>query len=228
MKEQKHIKSMFDKIVKRYDFLNHVLSFGQDIFWRKKMAEKAVLNQNDIILDLATGTADSAVALIKKGAKVIGLDISFEMLKAGALKIKNQFNSSALFYPMNASGYQIPLKDNSVDAVTCAFGIRNMHETKRALLEIYRVIKKEGRIVILEFSLPQNILQKPYLLYLKKVIPIIASVFSVKSAYEYLGSSIEGFYKPLDFTNLLYDCGFKNIKATPLSFGCVYLYVGIK
>ncbi|MDI1472029.1 MAG: ubiquinone/menaquinone biosynthesis methyltransferase [Thermodesulfovibrio sp.] len=228
MKEQKHIKSMFDKIVARYDFLNHFLSFGQDIFWRKKMAEEAVLNQNEIILDLATGTADSAIALIKKGAKVIGVDISFEMLKTGVLKIKNQITNSALFYPINASGYQIPLRDNSVDAVTCAFGIRNMYETKKVLMEIYRVIKKNGRVVVLEFSLPKNVLQKPYLFYLKKIIPFIASVFSVKSAYEYLGTSIEAFYKPHDFTNLLIDCGFKNIKAIPLSFGCVYLYIGIK
>lgn len=230
MKEEKQIKSMFDKIVGRYDFLNHLFSFGQDILWRKKMAEE-VNCQSSIVLDLAVGTADSASVLMKKGAKVLGIDISFEMLKTGTEKIKTKFNATlqnASFYPINASAYQLPLKDASVDAVTCAFGIRNMHDTEYALKEIYRVLKKGGRVVILEFSLPQNMFRKPYLFYLKKIIPMIASAFSVKSAYEYLGSSIEEFYKPAEFARLLESVGFKNIKTTPLSFGCVYLYVGVK
>ncbi|MCX8034197.1 MAG: class I SAM-dependent methyltransferase, partial [Thermodesulfovibrio sp.] len=130
--------------------------------------------------------------------------------------------------PVAASAYQLPFRDRSFDAVTCAFGIRNMHDTEKALREINRVIKKGGKLVILEFSLPEGFLRKPYLLYLKKFIPIIASIFSVRSAYEYLGSSIEGFYTPYDFVRLLGNCGFKNIKALPLSFGAVYLYVAEK
>lgn len=235
MKEEKTIKTMFDRIVLRYDLLNHLLSFGQDILWRKKMAEEAVNNFNSrfkvqgskIVLDLATGTADSAIAILKKRVKVVGVDISYEMLKAGNKKIKNKFEN-CLFYPIVASGYQLPFKNNSFDAVTCAFGIRNMHETKLALAEIYRILKNGGRIVILEFSLPENIFRKPYLFYLKKIIPAIASLFSVRSAYEYLGSSIERFYKPRDFVRLLEDSGFKNPKAIPLSYGCVYIYVGEK
>lgn len=223
MKETKAIKSMFDKIVGRYDFLNHLLSFGQDILWRKKMAKEVCREGINLVLDLATGTADSAIAVMKNEVKVIGIDISFDMLKVGMNKIKNK-----KFYPVTGSGYQIPIKDNSVDVVTSAFGIRNMHDTETALKEIYRVIKKRGRIVILEFSLPENILRKPYLFYLRKIIPLIASAFSVKSAYEYLGQSIEKFYKPSDFVRILQSSGFKNIKAIPISFGCVYLYVGEK
>ncbi len=220
------IKSMFDKIVKRYDFLNRLLSFWQDILWRKKMASLATAHQlqatNYLILDLATGTGDSAEALIKKGAKVIGADISFEMIRIAKTKIKDSF------VPVCASGYQLSFKDNIFDAVTCAFGIRNMHETELALREIYRVLKKNGKIVILEFSLPEGFFRKPYLFYLKKIIPFVASLFSVRSAYEYLGSSIDGFYKPKEFLDLLESCGFRNATSISLSFGCVHLYVAEK
>ncbi len=217
---------MFDKIVKRYDFLNRLLSLGQDILWRKKMASLAIYPHkranNHLILDLATGTGDSANALIKKGAYVIGADISFDMLKIAMTKIKKGF------LPICASGYQLPLKDDFFDAVTCAFGIRNMHETDLALREIYRVLKKKGKVVILEFSLPKGFLRTPYLFYLKRVIPSVASLFSVRSAYEYLGDSIEGFYSPEEFLDLLESCGFQKAKALSLSFGCVQLYVAEK
>jgi len=250
MKETKEIKSMFDKIVRRYDFLNHLLSFGQDILWRKKMANKAVNEGTHLVLDLAAGTADSALALIKKGVKVIGVDISFEMLKFGKDKMqsiflrrsrkcqmqsiflrrssKYQINQNKIYLAVAGSGYQIPFKDNIFNTVTCAFGIRNMHDTENALKEIYRVLKKNGRIVILEFSLPKGFFKFPYLFYLKKIVPFVCSIFSNRSAYEYLGSSIEGFYKPEDFTELLKKCGFKNVTANSLSFGCVHLYLGEK
>lgn len=222
MKETGEIKSMFDGIVRRYDFLNRLFSFGQDILWRKKMAKEAVKEGTQIVLDLAVGTGDSAKELVKKDIKVIGVDISFEMIRVAVNKIEGNFVA------VSASAYQLPFKEQSFDTVTCAFGIRNMHDTEKALKEINRIIKKGGKIVILEFSLPKGFLKKPYSLYLKKFIPIVASFFSVRSAYEYLGSSIEGFYKPDDFMKLLEHCGFKNIKALPLSFGVVYLYVGEK
>lgn len=222
MKETQQIKSMFDRIVARYDFLNRVLSFGQDILWRKKMAREAVNKETQLILDLATGTGDSAKELLKKEAKVIGVDISFEMLKIAKEKIQNDFT------PVSASAYKLPFRDKTFDAVTCAFGIRNMHETELALKEIHRVIKGNGKIIILEFSLPSGFFRKPYLLYLKKIVPFVASLFSSRPAYEYLASSIEGFYKPKEFSEFLKNCGFKNIKTHSLSFGTVYLYVGEK
>lgn len=222
MKETQEIKSMFDKIVRKYDFLNRVLSLGQDILWRKKMANEFINKDKHLLLDLAAGTGDSANELLKKKIKVIGVDISFEMLKFATKKIQNNF------IPVCASAYQLPFKNKAFDAVTCAFGIRNMHETEIALKEIHRVIKDEGKIIILEFSLPSGFFRKPYLFYLKKIVPFIASLFSVRSAYEYLASSIEGFYKPADFMNLLKNCGFKNIRNHSLSFGTVYLYVGEK
>lgn len=222
MKETGSIKSMFDKIVRRYDFLNHLLSLGQDILWRKKMAKETLNGKTYFVLDLATGTGDSAKELLKKGMKVVGVDISFEMLKVAVRKIEGNF------IPVSASAYQLPFKNQSFDAVTCAFGIRNMHDTEKALREINRVIKKGGKLVILEFSLPQGLLRKPYLFYLKKFIPFVASIFSVRSAYEYLGLSIEKFYNPSDFVNIMEKCGFKKIKTFSLSFGTVYLYIGEK
>lgn len=222
MKETKEIKLMFDRIVKRYDFLNHFLSLGQDFFWRKKMATEAVKDETQIVLDLAVGTGDSAKELLKKGLRVIGVDISLEMLKIAKTKIQKNFTA------ISASAYELPFKDRTFDIVTCAFGIRNMHETEIALKEIHRVIKDNGKIVILEFSLPKGFLKKLYLFYLKKLVPFLASFFSCRSAYEYLGSSIEKFFKPEEFSKLLISCGFKNIKSYPLSFGAVYLYVGEK
>lgn len=222
MRETQQIKSMFDRIVRRYDFLNRLLSLGQDILWRKKMAKEAEYDKNQIILDLAVGTGDSAKELSKKGIKVIGVDISFEMLKIAKEKIQKNFT------PISASAYELPFRDKTFDSVTCAFGIRNMHETEMALKEIHRVIKAKGKIIILEFSLPSGFFRKPYLLYLKKIVPFVASLFSSRSAYEYLASSIEGFYKPEEFKNLLERSGFKNIKSYQLSFGAVYLYVGEK
>lgn len=223
MKETAYIKTMFDKIVKRYDFLNHLFSFGQDIIWRKKMAKEAIISsENCLVLDLASGTGDSAKELLKRGGKVIAVDISYEMLKVAKKKLKNQI------FICCASSYQLPFADESFDAVTCAFGIRNMHDTEKALKEIHRVIKREGRVVILEFSLPKRLLKDIYLIYLKKIIPLVSSIFSVRSAYEYLGSSIENFYEPSEFLNLLMSIGFKNIKAIPLSLGSAYIYMGEK
>lgn len=222
MKETEQIRSMFDRIVGRYDFLNRLLSLGQDILWRKKMAKEAVDSNTKIVLDLAVGTGDSAKEVLKKGVKVIGVDISFEMLKIAKVKLKGNL------IPVVGSGYQLPFRDNTFDTVTCAFGIRNMHETKAALEEIVRVIRKGGKVVILEFSIPRNFFRTPYLFYLKKVVPLVASVFSVRSAYEYLGNSIEGFYKPEELANLLENVGFTDVKFYPLSLGTVYLHVGKK
>lgn len=145
------------------------------------------------------------------------------MLRYSKKKINEQ-NYSAIL----GSGYNIPFKDNTFDAVTCAFGIRNMHDTEKALKEVYRVIKKNGITVILEFSLPSNFFRKPYMFYLRKTVPFIASIFSNRSAYEYLGESIENFYKPPDFIKLLENCGFKDVQGKSLSFGCVHVYKGNK
>jgi len=213
---------MFDRIVERYDLLNRVLSFGQDVYWRRKMAQFAFSHSKMLILDLATGTGDSAKPLLIKGARVMGVDISFRMLRIAKKKIKGAF------IPLSASAYQLPFRNKFFDAVTCAFGIRNMHDTEQVLKEIHRVIKVGGKIIILEFSLPKGFVRAPYLFYLKKIVPFVSSFLSARYAYEYLGSSIESFYPPEEFITLLKNCGFNKIVSKPLSLGCVYLYSGEK
>ncbi|MEJ5227706.1 ubiquinone/menaquinone biosynthesis methyltransferase [Thermodesulfovibrio sp.] len=224
MNETEKIRLMFDRIVHKYDFLNRLLSLGQDIYWRKRMAKITLEGKPKLVLDLAAGTADSAKVILKENVKVIGADISFEMLYLGKEKLKDKKNYIATV----ASGYHLPFRDFVFDVVTCAFGIRNMHKTQEALKEIYRVIKKDGRVVILEFSLPENSFKHLYVLYLKRVVPFMASLFSNRSAYEYLAESIENFYRPREFLRLLEESGFRDTKAYSLSFGCVHLYIGVK
>ncbi len=211
--------SMFDEIAKRYDFLNHLLSFGQDYYWRSVMTCELGARRGERMLDLATGTGDSSIGLLKQGANVIGLDLSFNMLKVAQMKI-----AQSGFAVMQGSAYEMPFRDASFDGLTCSFGIRNMHETPRALAEIFRVVKPGGRVVMLEFSMPYGWFRPLYRFYIRKAIPAVAALFSERSAYEYLGDSIENFYSPAAFRKLLEDAGFVDCRQIPLSLGTVYAH----
>ncbi len=211
--------SVFDDIAKRYDFLNHLLSMGQDYYWRHVMTRELGVHAGERLLDLAAGTGDSSLGLLKKGAHVVGLDLSFNMLNIAQAKIANP-----VFAVMQGSAYQMPFRDTSFDGLTCSFGIRNMHETPKALAEMFRVVKPGGRIVILEFSMPHGWFRPLYRFYVRKAIPAVASLFSERSAYEYLGDSIEKFYPPDDFRKLMEDAGFINCRQIPLTLGTVYAH----
>ncbi len=213
----------FDNIVDRYDFLNHLLSVGQDFYWRRVMINALGASKGDLILDLATGTGDSARSLVEKGITVAGIDISFNMIRRAKQKI-----ADARYSVVAGSAYSIPVKSATFDGATCAFGIRNMHETPKALKEIYRVLKKGGKMVFLEFSMPRGIIREPYRFYLNRILPLIAGIFSERGAYDYLADSIEKFYTPEDFAKLIVDSGFSRCKKMPLSFGCVYLHIAYK
>lgn len=223
MKETKNIKRMFDNIVENYDFLNHTLSLFQDYYWRCEMLKELLPVKGNKLLDLATGTGDSALGSIKKGFTIIGVDLSYKML----CKTKRKLNNAA-FFPLTASAYELPFKDESFDAITCAFGIRNMHETKEALKEINRVLKRGGKVAFLEFSMPQGRIKYLYRFYLKYVMPFVASLFSKKEAYDYLYQSIENFPKPYEFSDLLKSTNFSCCKIKPLSFGTVYVFTAYK
>ncbi|HMK43568.1 MAG TPA: ubiquinone/menaquinone biosynthesis methyltransferase [Dissulfurispiraceae bacterium] len=210
---------MFDDIAQRYDFLNHLLSFGQDYYWRRVMTRELAASGGEYILDLAAGTGDSSLGFLRSGAQVSGLDLSFNMLNLARKKIPD-----GRFVPLQGSAYAMPFRDNSFDAVACAFGIRNMHETPKALAEIFRVTKPGGRLVILEFSMPAGWFRPIYRFYLKSVLPAIATLFSKRSAYEYLGDSIEAFPNPEAFRKLLSDAGFVRCRQIPLSLGTVYAH----
>lgn len=213
------IGSMFDDIAKRYDFLNHLLSLGQDYWWRHVMTRELAVRSGERVLDLAAGTGDSSLGFLKRGARVVGLDLSFNMLKVAQEKIVHPD-----FAVMHGSAYEMPFQDRSFDGLTCAFGIRNMHETPKALAEIYRVLKPGGRVVILEFSMPVGWFRPIYRFYLRHAIPGIAAFFSERSAYEYLGDSIEKFYTPEAFRKLMEDAGFISCRQIPLSLGTVYAH----
>jgi len=213
----------FDDIADRYDFLNHLLSLGLDYYWRAAMVRALAPAPGELILDLATGTGDSAKAIAKKGISVTGVDISHKMLAAARRKLRGLRYSA-----VQGSAYSLPVRAGTFDGGVCAFGIRNMHETDDALREIYRAIKKGGRMVFLEFAMPRGMIRRPYRLYLKRIIPPAAGIFSSSEAYEYLGDSIEHFYPPDEFARIIVRAGFSRCEKISLSMGCVYIHKAYK
>ena len=225
------IAAMFDRISPKYDALNHMLSLNIDKVWRKKTAKIVSKTQPKAILDLATGTADLAIAMAKHNpqAHIIGLDISEKMLEIGKEKVKlqNLENQIELHHGDAAS---LPFEDARFDAVTVAFGVRNFEDLSKGLSEMHRVLKTNGQAVILEFSLPERFpIKQLYNFYFKHLLPNIGKWVSKDgNAYTYLPHSVEKFPKPSDFCNILGSFGLKNCQIKPLSFGIATLYVANK
>lgn len=226
--EKKTIYETFNQIASRYDLANFILSFGIDRLWRRKLAFHLPIKSEVRLLDLATGTADQIISIMKRARSVksaIGLDMATEMLAIGKKKIARcPFNYQVSLLHGNAA--EIPLNNETVDCVTISFGIRNVSETIKCLEECYRVLSAGGRLLILEFSMPEKQpLKKLYRFYLHRILPFLAGLISSKkSAYQYLNASIETFPKGKVFLKVLEDVGFKNLKAIPLSFGIATLY----
>lgn len=184
------------------------------------------IGKGGLILDVATGTYDVAIAICKviKNCKVIGIDPSMNMLKVGLPKIKNKN-----IIPIQGVGEELPFRSEVFDAVTIAFGIRNVRDRKRVLNEFYRVLKRDGRLLILEFSLPKGIFGKIYDLYFRKVLPTIGSIISKDNyAYRYLPESVHSFPDPENFMLEIKKAGFSNIRSIPLTFGICHLYIAEK
>ena len=225
------IAAMFDRISPKYDALNHLLSLNIDKVWRRKTAKVVAKKHPKAILDLATGTADLAIALAKRNPKahIIGMDISEKMMETGKAKIAKQGleNQVELRY---GDAAKLPFEDNSFDAVTVAFGVRNFEDLAKGLSEISRVLKPHGQTVILEFSLPERFpVKQLYNLYFKHILPKIGGIVSKdENAYAYLPVSVEKFPKPESFCNLLASNGLKDSQAKRLSLGIATLYVAIK
>lgn len=225
------IATMFDRISSKYDALNHLLSFNIDKVWRKKTAKEVAKHQPETILDLATGTADLAIALAKSNseAHIIGMDISEKMLEIGNSKIKRQEvdNQIELRY---GDAADLPFEDNAFDAVTVAFGVRNFENLDKGLLEIHRVLKPNGQVFILEFSIPDRFpVKQLYRFYFKHLLPHIGGIVSKdKRAYNYLPASVERFPKPGVFVEMLAQKGLSNGQAKPLTFGIATLYTATK
>ncbi len=226
------VGEMFDRIAPTYDLLNHLLSFGRDWAWRGRVVASVGDRGALRIADLATGTGDMLVALLKQCppvAEAVGLDVSERMLdlcreKLGRTGLADR--TELVCGDASATGFV----ENSFDTVTMAFGIRNTPDAGATLREIHRILKPGGLSLILEFSLPTNrVLRWCHLKYLRLGVPFLGAVVSGdRSAYRYLNESIEAFYRPSEFCALMEGAGFVQVTATPLTWGVASVYQGVK
>ncbi|MBI1342316.1 MAG: bifunctional demethylmenaquinone methyltransferase/2-methoxy-6-polyprenyl-1,4-benzoquinol methylase UbiE [Terrimonas sp.] len=229
--KKEQVEEMFDRIAGRYDLMNRFLSAGIDTGWRKKAIKSLQADQPRVILDVATGTADMAILTCKmlKPEKVIGIDISAQMLDIGRQKIEKEglTNQIAL---LKGDGEAINFPDATFDGIMVAFGVRNFENLEKGLKELLRVLKPGGKLVVLEFSKPKNSgFRKIYNLYMGIVAPQMARWLQQnKEAYEYLKESSEAFPDREHFINLLNNTGFTSTGYKPLSFGICCIYNGRK
>jgi demethylmenaquinone methyltransferase/2-methoxy-6-polyprenyl-1,4-benzoquinol methylase len=219
---------MFDAIAGRYDFLNHLLSAGLDRRWRTRAIRSLQLTGCERVLDLCTGTGDLAIAATRarpSAARVVGVDFAGAMLRVGEDKLRKARLDGRIAM-VQGDATRIPLADASVDAVTIAFGIRNVERMDVACAEIRRVLKPGGRLAILEFAVPTTpVIGTLYLWYLNRVLPLIGRAVSRhNAAYGYLPASIGAFASPDEFVKILRQAHFGTIFPTRLTFGSVILY----
>ncbi len=227
--KKSQVQSMFDRIAGRYDFLNHFLSLGIDLYWRKQSVKTLELQNGHVLLDVATGTGDQGFSALKAASiEVVGLDFSFNMLELAKKKI-DQRNLGERFQVVQGDAENLPFKDNSFDALSISYGIRNVGTISAALSEFYRVLKPGGRVSILEFSEPEGwFFGRLYRFYFDHILPKLAGVMSSKSAYTYLPESVRHFPDRSDFKALLSSEGFQYVKHRDLTFGITAIYSGVK
>ncbi len=228
--KKEQVAEMFDNISKRYDFLNHLLSLGIDKGWRNKVVRMVKADNPDAVLDVATGTADLAIALGKAMPKVAikGADISAGMLEIGKQKVKKgTYNNIELIL---GDGENLPFEDETFDAVTVAFGVRNFENLEKGLKDINRVIKPGGQLVVLEFSQPEKApFKQLYNFYFKNILPGIGKLVSKDArAYTYLPESVQAFPYGDAFLNKMKESGFKQNTARTVTFGIASIYQGRK
>ncbi len=224
MPKKEYIQKMFAGISHRYDFLNSLLSLRRDKYWRRFAAEKL---PSGLILDVCSGTGDVAIEVSKR-SDVIASDFCAEMLKICALKITKRNIKN--IYCIQNDAENLSFKDISFDGAIVAFGIRNVADIKKALSEMHRVVRNGGRIVVLEFSSPQNhFFRSMYYIYFQKLLPVVGRLVSKKTGpYSYLPSSVMAFPKREEFVELMKVSGMIDIRYYDLTFGIVTVYVGSK
>ena len=226
MNKQKQVKRIFDSISGKYDLLNHLLSAGVDIYWRKKAISLSGMNKDSILLDVACGTGDFAITAKKSGVKEIyGADLSQNMLtlfgnKADWIKGKT----------VQAVAENIPFKENTFTNITVAFGIRNFYNIPEGLASFYTILKPGGKVTVLEFRLPNSkIVKSFYMFYFNKILPLIGRLVSKDNeAYTYLPESVGNFHEKIDLPALYAVAGFRNIKKYSLTFGLTQVVIGEK
>lgn len=231
LSKKAQVADMFNNIAGRYDFLNHFLSMGIDKGWRKKAIAEVAQVQPRAILDVATGTGDMAIAAAKtiKPEKITGVDIAGQMLEVGRKKIADN-NLSSIITLQTGDSESMPFATGEFDAVMCAYGVRNFEHLEAGLTEMCRVLHPGGKVVILEFSHPTNLVVKSlYHFYFRYILPTLGKLLSKHStAYTYLPESVMAFPEGRRFCEILEHCGFKNAKARPLTFGVTTLYTAEK
>ncbi len=229
--KKQQVEEMFNTIATGYDLMNHLLSVGIDISWRKKAIAILKKSKPNLILDVASGTGDMAImaARLLQPQKIIGIDLSEKMLELGRKKIEKAELVTKIEL-VKGDGEAINFPDNSFDAVMVAFGVRNFENLKNGFSEMLRVLKPGGKLVILEFSTPRFFIsRKIYNLYMGIVAPEIASWFKQnKDAYKYLNKSANAFPDRKKLTALLSQSGFSNTDYKPLSLGICCIYTGEK
>ncbi|WP_136466399.1 bifunctional demethylmenaquinone methyltransferase/2-methoxy-6-polyprenyl-1,4-benzoquinol methylase UbiE [Flagellimonas onchidii] len=228
--KKEQVKQMFDTISDDYDGLNRVISFGIDLKWRRKVVSILKKKAPKNILDIATGTGDLAIAMTATGAeKIIGLDISPGMLEVGKAKISSKSLQDTIEMIVGDSE-NLPFDDNTFDAITVAFGVRNFENLEKGLSEILRVLKPSGSFVVLETSVPiKTPFKQGYRFYTKYILPTIGKIFSKdRSAYAYLSESASVFPHGEAFNNILGKIGFIGIENKPQTFGVASIYVATK
>ncbi len=229
--KKQQVAEMFDNIAFRYDFLNRFLSGGIDIVWRRKAINQLSDLQPKKILDVATGTADVALMTYKmlKPQHITGIDISNGMLELGRKKIA-KLNLQDSIVLQQADSENLPFPDETFDAITVAFGVRNFEHLEQGLSEMRRVLKKGGKLVVLEFSKPkQTGFKKIYTIYMKTITPGLGKLFSgSKAAYSYLNDSVQAFPEGENFQKILDSVGYKDTYFKSLSFGICSIYCGSK
>ena len=224
---KRRIQEMFNGIARRYDLLNHLLSAGMDLYWRRRALSQTRTGPSVEVLDLATGTGDFALAASRlKPRRVVGIDVAVQMLKIGQGKI----DAGSALHLMAGDAESLPFADDSFDLVTVAFGVRNFGHIPTGLSEAWRVLRTGGELLILDFADPEMpVFKQFYSFYFKRILPIVGGLISGnRPAYSYLPRSVGEFPKGQIFLDLLDTAGFRENLATRLTFGVAYVYQGLK
>lgn len=227
--KKSQVEDMFDNIAPKYDLLNRVLSMKIDIIWRNTLVKMMKKDNPHEVLDVATGTGDLAIT-IQKGtdAKVIGLDLSQQMLNVGVIKIK-KLKLDGKISMQKGDAENLPFEDNRFDAVSVAFGVRNFENLTKGLAELRRVVKDNKSVYILEFSKVEGFLGPFYMFYFKNILPAIGRLVSKDNrAYTYLPDSVNAFPFGEKMKQILLDTGFKKVEYKKLSLGIATIYKATK
>lgn len=228
--KKQQVAEMFNNIAHRYDFLNRSLSMGIDVIWRKKMIAQLKAKKPKVILDVATGTGDVALeAMSLKPERIVGLDISVGMLDLGRQKVAKRGLSSVIEM-IEGDSENLPFAEATFDAITVAFGVRNFENLQKGLRDMHRVLRKDGKLVVLEFSQPRSFpIKQLYWFYFNNILPVFGKMLSKDdAAYTYLPESVKAFPDGDDFLAELKKAGFTATYKRPLTFGIATIYTGVK